>query len=93
MHKIFEAHNTDAVLLIDASNAFNSLNRATALHSVKILCPTIATYAIKTDRETARPFINPGVPPCYVSLRSKSSTITSTLECLYRVRKAVLVRG
>ena len=91
MHKIFEAHNTDAVLLIDASNAFNSLNRATALHSVKILCPTIATYAIKTYRETARPFINPGGLPCYVSLRSKSSAITSTLECLY-VRKAVLVR-
>ena len=83
MHKIFEAQNTDAVLLIDASNAFNSLNRATALHSVKILCPTIATYAIKTYRETARPFINPGGPPCYVSLRSKSSAITSTLECLY----------
>ena len=54
MHNIFEADNTDAVLLIDASITFNSLNRAAALHNVRILCPTIATYAIKTYREPAR---------------------------------------
>ena len=35
---------------------------------------------------------NPRGPPCYVSLRSKSSAINNMLECLY-VRKAVLFRG
>jgi len=34
MHTVFEADDTDAALLIDASNAFNALNRATALHNI-----------------------------------------------------------
>jgi hypothetical protein len=42
MHDILEADDTDAVLLIDASNAFNALNRAASLHNVRVLCPTIA---------------------------------------------------
>ena len=57
MHTLFEAGSTDAVLLIDASNAFNSLNRAAALHNIRVLCPMIAVYAINTYRQTARLFI------------------------------------
>ena len=57
MRNIFDAHETDAVLLVDASNAFNALNRAAALHNVRISCPTIATYAINTYRLPARLFI------------------------------------
>ncbi|KAL9957248.1 hypothetical protein ACROYT_G038862 [Oculina patagonica] len=57
IHSIFEADETDAVLLIDASNAFNALNRAAALHNIRVLCPPIATYAINTYREPARLFI------------------------------------
>ena len=49
--------DTDAVLLIDASNAFNSLNRAAALHNTRILFPSISTYAISTYREPARLFV------------------------------------
>ena len=50
MRSIFDADDTDAVLLIDASNASNSLNRAAALHNISVLCPSIATYAINTYR-------------------------------------------
>ena len=60
MHNIFEAADTDAVLLIDASNAFNSLNRAASLHNIRVLCPVMATYAISTYREPARLFITGG---------------------------------
>ena len=35
MRSIFDADETDAVLLIDASNAFNALNRAVLLSSLQ----------------------------------------------------------
>ena len=60
MHRIFEADDTDAVLLVDASNAFNALNRAAALHNIRVLCPVIAVYAINTYRLSARLFITGG---------------------------------
>jgi len=57
MRELFEHDNSDAVLLIHTLNAFNSLNRAAALHKIRVLCPSIATYAINTCREPARLFI------------------------------------
>ena len=58
LREIFEAADeTDAVLLIDASNAFNSLNRAAALHKVRLICPAIAIYVINTYRASARLFV------------------------------------
>ena len=50
MKKLFSDSETEAVLLVDASNAFNSMNRGTALHNMQILCPEIATYLINTYR-------------------------------------------
>ena len=49
MCSIFDADETDAVLLIYASNAFNALNRAAALHYIRVLCPTLATHVINAD--------------------------------------------
>ena len=57
MRNIFEAGQTDAVLLIDASNTFNALNRAAALHNMRVLYPTLATCVINTDRQPTRLFI------------------------------------
>ena len=51
MRQIFQNDETDAVLLIDASNAFNRLNRQVALHNIQVTCPVIATYVINTYRE------------------------------------------
>ena len=59
MHKL-GADDNDTVLLIDASNAFNSLNRSASLHNIRILCPTLATLAINTDRGPAGLFITGG---------------------------------
>ena len=57
MDNIFESDETDAALLIDASNAFYSLNRTAALHNVRVICPIITSYAINTYRPPARLFV------------------------------------
>ena len=43
MHHIYDNENTDALLLVDAENAFNLLNQRAALHNIKVLCPALAT--------------------------------------------------
>ena len=58
--RIFEGDDTDAVLLIDASNALNALNRAAALHNIRVLCPVTAVYAINSYRHSAWLFITGG---------------------------------
>jgi hypothetical protein len=57
MRNIFDEDDTEAILLIDASNAFNSLNRAAALNNIRILCPMVATYVINTYRLPMRLFV------------------------------------
>ena len=50
MKEIFDDEQTDAVILVDASNVFNSLNRNAALHNIQILCPQFSTILISTYR-------------------------------------------
>ena len=51
MKSIFSSDETDAVLLINTSNAFNSLNRQAALRNVQHLCSSLATILINTYTE------------------------------------------
>ena len=44
MHAIYEDETCEAVLLVDASNAFNSININVFLRSVTIISPAIAIY-------------------------------------------------
>ena len=43
MSRIFDVEDTEAALLVDATNAFNLLNRQTALMNIHVTCPSIAT--------------------------------------------------
>jgi len=54
----FQCANTEAVLLVDASNAFNSLNREAALHNIRHLCPSLATILINIYREATDLFVD-----------------------------------
>ena len=57
MREIFAHENTDAVLLVDASNAFNQVNRQSALHNISIMCPSFATILKNTYGVPIRLFI------------------------------------
>ena len=57
MSQIFDEEGSDGVLLIDASNAFNQMNRSVALHNIQILCKEMALYIINTYRSPSRLFI------------------------------------
>ncbi len=58
VRKLFQRTETEAVLLVDASNAFNSLNRQTALHNIRRLCPPLATILINTYRAPTELFVD-----------------------------------
>ena len=60
MKVIFENDSTDAVILVDAENAFNKMNRKEAIHNIRYLCPPLATILINTYRQPARLFISGG---------------------------------
>jgi len=57
MYDIFNDDQTEAVLLVDAENAFNSINRNVMLHNISISCPIISTYVSNCYQLNARLFI------------------------------------
>ena len=52
--QLFSEDDTDAVLLVDAENAFNSLNRTVALNNIRSICPAFSTVLINIYRSPAR---------------------------------------
>ena len=54
---MFNDADTEGVIQIDASNAFNSINRKILLHNAKVICPQIATYIYNSYCTPARLFI------------------------------------
>ena len=58
MRKLFESNDTEAVLLVDAHNAFNSLNRQVAFRYIPSLCPSLAPILISSYRDPANLYID-----------------------------------
>ena len=53
----FNHEISEAMLLVDASNAFNSLNRANALLNMRSLCPPFSTVLTNIYRESSELFL------------------------------------
>ena len=58
MRHVFSESNTEAVLLVDATNAFNQLNRQAALQNIMRLCPEIAPAIVNTYCSNIQLFID-----------------------------------
>ena len=59
VRQLYRDPSLQAVLLVDASNAFNSVNRQAALHNILRLCPPLARILINTYQSPVR-LIIPG---------------------------------
>ena len=58
---IFYEQSTDALLLVDADNAFNYLNRKVLLHNIRYQCPPMAIYIRNCYSTPSRLFVLGGV--------------------------------
>ena len=58
MHQVFEDSDAEGVILVDATNAFNCLNRQNALINIKNLCPALSKVLINTYRQHIPLFID-----------------------------------
>ena len=57
IHQLYLEYDTEALLLVDAENAFNSLNRETALRNILHLCPSIGHVVFNTYHDNVSLFI------------------------------------
>ena len=69
MKEAFDSEEAECVLLVDAANTFNSINRKAILHNIKIICPILAIYVNNCYRTPVRLFVIGGT-----ELRSNEGT-------------------
>ena len=58
--QLFHRDDSEAVILIDADNAFNRLNRSVALWNIKFICPALSLYAENCYNSPSRLFVAGG---------------------------------
>ena len=61
MRRMYANERTEAVILVDATNAFNNINREALIHNIKHVCPEIATYVTNCYSSPARLFVIGGL--------------------------------
>ena len=54
MRQFFAEPEVHGALLVDASNAFNTINRQAALHNIKSICPPLYQILMNTYRAPIR---------------------------------------
>ena len=57
VRELFENDSNEGMIIIDASNAFNSVNREAFLHNIKIICPPLSLFTFNCCATKARLFV------------------------------------
>ena len=57
MSRIYSENGSDAVLLVDATNAFNLLNQRIVLLNIQALCPALAPFLVNIYQRNATLFV------------------------------------
>ena len=60
MKEIYSEDKCEGLLMVDASNAFNSLNHNVAMKSIQFVCPNLSQYIEITQDEVAQLYIAGG---------------------------------
>ena len=60
MKEIFKDKEVEAAILVDATNAFNSINREAMLHNIAVKCPEINRYVQNCYGKPSKLFIVDG---------------------------------
>ena len=82
MNQAYHSDEAEAVMLVDASNAFNALNREAALHNIRHLCPSLATILINTYRQAADLYVVPWMVPLSIPRRELHREILWACPCM-----------
>ena len=83
MQATFKSDDTVAVLMIDASNAFNALSRAAAcITPACCMCRMITVYTINTYREPSQLFITYGKGILSAEGTTQGDALAMALYCL-----------
>ena len=80
---IYDDPSTEAVLLVDASNAFNNLNCQVALCNIQTSCPSLANVLINIYHEDVPLFID---NHCIYSSEgtTRADTLAMAMHVLYQ---------
>ena len=60
MSRTWDGEECEAVILVDAENAFNSLNREAALHNIGRICPSLHRFVQNSYQESAKLHLGDG---------------------------------
>ena len=82
MEKMFKEVSTETVLLVDAVNASNSINRNVFFHNVSILCPAISTFITNSCAIPARLFATGGTEIRYNERTAQEDPAAKTIYAL-----------